>query len=70
MNTTSFIGASEVMELLGVKQAKAYQIIRLLNSELSKKGFLIVSGKVSRKYFFERFYGVVAEEGEDANASL
>lgn len=51
MELSSFMDASEVKELLGISQSKAYQIIRLLNNELSAKGFLIVAGKVSRQYF-------------------
>lgn len=51
------IHASEVAEELGVSVPYAYKIVRQLNEELEKKGFLTVSGKVSRKYFHERFYG-------------
>lgn len=70
MELSSFMDASEVKELLGISQSKAYQIIRLLNNELSAKGFLIVAGKVSCQYFNERFYGVAKEKREDDNASL
>ena len=55
------IHASEVAEELGVSVPYAYKIVRQLNEELQKKGYLTVSGKVSRKYFHERFYG----KGED-----
>ena len=55
------IHASEVAEELGVSVTYAYKIVRQLNEELQKKGYLTVSGKVSRKYFHERFYG----KGED-----
>ena len=37
---------------------KAYSIVRDLNKELEDKGYLIIPGRVSRKYFEERFYGV------------
>ena len=67
MELSSFMDASEVKELLGISQSKAYQIIRLLNNELSAKGFLIVAGKVSRQYFNERFYGT---ERSEENAGL
>lgn len=56
MELSSFMDASEVKELLGISQSKAYQIIRLLNNELSAKGFLIVAGKVSRQYFQNHIY--------------
>ena len=51
-----FITAKEVLVLMDVSQGKAYQIIRQLNDELQKKGYLIVAGKVSRKYFSEKVY--------------
>lgn len=44
----------EVMEELGVKQAKAYQIIRQLNQELDEQGVITVSGRVNREYFDQR----------------
>jgi len=53
-----FITAKEVAELLGISKSKAYAIIRGLNAELSAKGFITVAGRVSRKFFEEKFYGV------------
>ncbi len=53
-----FVTAKEVAELLGISKSKAYAIIRELNEELSAKGFITVAGRVSRKFFEEKFYGV------------
>lgn len=53
-----FITAQEVAELLGISKSKAYTIVRELNEELSVKGFITVAGRVSRKFFEEKFYGV------------
>jgi len=39
-----------------VSESKAYSVIRELNSELKSKGFIIVPGKVSRRFFFEKCY--------------
>lgn len=50
----SFYSVREVMEVLGIKEAKAYQIIRKLNAELDGKGYLTVQGKINRRYFEER----------------
>lgn len=58
MGQEVFITAKEVAELLGISKSKAYAIIRGLNQELSAKGFITVAGRVSRKFFEERFYGV------------
>jgi len=52
-----FIRADEVREVMGVSRAYAYKIIKQLNDELVAKGFIIVNGRTSRKYFNERFYG-------------
>lgn len=57
MGQEVFVTANEVAELLGISKSKAYAIIRELNEELSEKGFITVAGKVSRKFFEEKFYG-------------
>lgn len=54
-----YITADEVAELLGVSRGYAYKVIRGLNDELKAKGFRVISGKVPRKYFQEKYYGMV-----------
>ena len=61
-NVKQYMDAQEVAEALGVSRSKAYVIIKQLNDELQKKGFLTVRGKVSRKFFQERTYGKVSED--------
>lgn len=39
------------------REDMAYKIIRKLNKELNEKGYITVAGKVSKKYFNERYYG-------------
>ncbi len=51
-----FINTQEIMQRLGVGKSTAYNIISKLNKELQEKGYLTVRGKVSRKYFMERYY--------------
>ena len=51
-----YITAAEISEALGVSLGKAYAIIRDLNAELQSKGYLTISGKVSRVYFNEKWY--------------
>ena len=53
------INAEEVRYLLGVSKAYSYRIIKELNTELSSKGFLVIQGRTSRQYFYERIYGKV-----------
>lgn len=52
----TFLFAADVAELLGVGKSSAYSIIKRLNGELEKSGFLTVNGRIPKKYFFERFY--------------
>lgn len=51
-----YMTAAEVADALGVSLGKAYAVIRDLNSELQSKGYLTVSGKISRAYFNEKWY--------------
>ena len=53
-----FIQVDEVCELLGVSRSKAYLLMGQLNEELKQKGYMTIAGKVSRKYFMEKFYGM------------
>lgn len=55
MKDSIFYGCDEVAEILGYKSGKAYKVIRELNAELEAKGYLIRPGKISKKYFNERF---------------
>lgn len=52
-----YITASELAELLGISVGLAYKIIKKLNAELEKEGYLIIAGKVPRCYFEKRWYG-------------
>lgn len=46
----------EVAEILDVSTSYAYKVIRELNEELKRKGFITISGRVNREYFNERLY--------------
>lgn len=60
----SFISAEEIKDIVGISKSKAYSLVQELNTELKEKGYLTVTGRVSRKYFEERFYGLVQREEE------
>jgi len=49
-----FVTAGEVAQDLG-----AYKLVRQMNEELEEKGFITIAGRVSRKYYEEKFYGMV-----------
>jgi hypothetical protein len=43
---------------LGISKPYAYKLVREMNEELKQKGFLTIPGRVSRRYFEEKFYGL------------
>jgi predicted transcriptional regulator len=53
-----FLKVEDVMQILGISKSAAYKIMRQMNDELLNKGYVVIRGKVSRKYFEERFYGM------------
>ena len=52
-----FVTAGEVAQDLGVSKPFAYKLIRQMNEELEAEGFITIAGRVSRKYYEEKFYG-------------
>lgn len=63
MAERSFMTVEEVAEELRVSKSKAYQIVRELNAELQKQGYLTVAGRVSATFFIKRF--VTAIDGKE-----
>lgn len=53
-NNKIYITANELAEMLDVSVGHAYK----LNQELEKEGFLVIAGKVPRRYFEKRWYGL------------
>ena len=49
------ITATEIAEIMEVSKRTGYFIIKKLNCELTEKGYMTQAGRVSRKYFYERF---------------
>ncbi len=69
MNEHNFLRVDEVAKELGVSKSYAYKIVQKLNAELEEKGYLTISGRVSRKYFMEKLcYG--GTERKEHNGSL
>ena len=58
LNNTLFVTAGEIAEELGISKPFAYKLVRQMNEELEAKGFLTIAGRVSRKYYEEKFYGI------------
>lgn len=62
-----FMKAEEIQEELGISKTYAYKIIKELNGELEKMGYKTLAGRVSRKLFNEKFYGI-NENAEEKGA--
>ena len=52
-----YLTATDISEALGVSKGHAYVLIRECNEELKKKGYLTIAGRVSSKFFGEKYYG-------------
>ena len=51
-----FLEVRDVMQILGISRSAAYKLMRQINSELEKKAYIVIRGKVSIKYYEERIY--------------
>ena len=54
MPEKNYLSVDEVACAMGISKSYAYKIVRKLNAELDKLGFLTVSGRINRQYFMER----------------
>ena len=58
MTQELFVRAEEVASELGISKPYAYKLVREMNEELNQIGFITIPGRVSRRYFEEKFYGL------------
>ena len=58
MTQELFVRAEEVANELGISKPYAYKLLREMNEELKQKGFITIPGRVSRRYFEEKIYGL------------
>lgn len=49
--------AEDVAKELGVSKGHAYKLIRELNGELKKAGYLVIAWKVPKAFWETKFYG-------------
>lgn len=54
MAEKSFMTVEEVAAELRVSKSKAYQIVRELNAELQKQGYLTVASRVNATFFHKK----------------
>jgi sugar-specific transcriptional regulator TrmB len=64
----SYLTVTDIKEILGISASKAYVIIRQLNNELKSKGYIVIAGKLPKKYFFEKYYCEADEIKEQLQA--
>ncbi len=50
-----FLDAEEVSQICNVKKSRAYAIMKQINEEYKKKGYMTIRGKVNSKFLCERF---------------
>ena len=71
MKNSVFLTAEEVAEIMMVSKSHAYKVMRVLNRELEEKGYITISGRINRQYFFDRVcYGSGKNEMEVADGCL
>lgn len=52
-----YLTAVELSDLMGISIDHAYKLIRDMNAELAKEGYIVVAGKVPKRYVEKRCYG-------------
>ena len=67
MSKGIFITAGEVAQELGISRPHAYKVIKGWNEELKTKGYFVIAGKISRKYYMEKIYGSRGKEDKVAS---
>ena len=58
MTQELFVRAEEVASEVCISKPYAFKLVGEMNEELKQKGFITIPGRVSRRYFEEKFYGL------------
>lgn len=53
----NFLDVNDVANYMGISIPTAYKVIRQLNDQLKKLGYITIAGRVSKKYFEEKVFG-------------
>lgn len=53
-----FVRVDTLMEDLQISKPLAYRLMKEMNDELKEKGYLTISGRVPREYYYARFFGI------------
>lgn len=58
MKNTLYYTAKDVEEMLGVSRGYAYKVVKKLNEELENQGYIVIAGRIPKKFFEEKYYGL------------
>lgn len=56
MINTYMMNANDVADWLQCSKGHAYKVIRELNEELKRMGYVVVAGKIPRAFWEKKFY--------------
>lgn len=59
MQDCVYYTALEIADMLGISRGHAYKIVKQLNTELADKGYIVIAGRIPKKYFAEHYYGMM-----------
>lgn len=65
METSLFINAKELAEMLACSDGHAYRLIKQMNNDLARQGFITFPGRAPRTYVLERIYGGTSAERKE-----
>lgn len=54
--SNQLLTVKDIQEILDVSKSTAYRLIKEMNTNLKKQNKIIIPGKISKKYFEEKFY--------------
>lgn len=54
MDNKIFLNVEEVAKEMGVSKSYAYKVVKQLNQDLKKQGYLTVAGRVNAQYFHKK----------------
>ncbi len=49
---------ADIQQMLEVSRSVAYKLLKQMNQELEEKGYIVIPGKVPKKFFAEHIYGM------------
>ena len=57
-----YYSANEIATMLGVSRSYAYKLIKQLNLQLEKEGYIAVRGRISSAYFKKKYFGLAGNQ--------